>query len=163
LASNTRPDIAYNVHQAAIYSHGAKNSHPLAVKIIIRYPKGTADKGTIFKPNKSNTIDFHIDSYLAGLFGDEDGLKPICAKSRTGYVIIFFDVPIMWVSKMQTQIALSTMVADLIAIREIIKQIILEVLNEKSKPECTSHSKHLKMQLHPKMKSFFNQKFSKTP
>jgi hypothetical protein len=52
---------------------------------------------------------------------------------------------------MQTQIAFSTMEAeyidlsqsmrDLIPIREILKEIMLEVLNEKFKPECTTHSK----------------------
>jgi hypothetical protein len=148
LASNSRPDIAYAVHQEAIYSHGTKNSHAIAVKRILRYLKGTADKGIILKPNKSNNIDCHVDLDFAGLFGVEDGLKPICAKSRTGYVIKFCDVPIIWVSKMQTQIALSTMEAEYIAlsqsmrdfipIREILKEIMLEVLDKTFKPECTS-------------------------
>jgi hypothetical protein len=43
LASNTRTDIAYAVHQAARYSHGTRNYHALAVKIILRYLKGTMD------------------------------------------------------------------------------------------------------------------------
>jgi hypothetical protein len=80
LASNTRPDISYAVHQAARYSHGTRNSHAIAVKSILRYLKGTKDKGIIFKPNKSNKIDCHVDSDFAGLFSVEDGLKPICAK-----------------------------------------------------------------------------------
>jgi hypothetical protein len=52
---------------------------------------------------------------------------------------------------MQTQIALSTMEAEYIAlsqsmrdlnpIREILKEIMLEVLDGKFKPECTTHSK----------------------
>jgi hypothetical protein len=116
LASNTRPDIDYAVHQAARYSHGTKNSHALAVKRILRFLKGAADKGIIFKTNKSNNIDCHVDSYFAGLFGVEDGLKPICAKSRTGYVIKFCDVPIIWVSKMHTHIGLSTMEAECISL-----------------------------------------------
>jgi hypothetical protein len=56
IASNTRPDIAYAVHQASRYSHGTPDSHALAVKRILRYLKGTSDKGIIFKPNKSNKI-----------------------------------------------------------------------------------------------------------
>jgi hypothetical protein len=85
------------------------------------------------------------------LFAVEDGLKHIGAKSRTGYVIKYCDVPILWVSKIQTQIALSNMEAeyislsqsmrDLITIREILKEIMLEVLNEKFKFECNTHSK----------------------
>jgi hypothetical protein len=100
LTSNTIPDISYDVHQAARHSHGTRNSHALAVKMILRYLKGTKDKGIICKPNKSNKIDFHVDSDFAGLFAVEDGIKPICAKSRTGNVIKYCDVPILWVSKM---------------------------------------------------------------
>jgi hypothetical protein len=76
-ASNTRPDISYAVHQAATYFHGTRNSHAIAVKRILRYLKGTKDKGIIFKPNKSNKIDCHVDSDFSGLFAVEDGLKPI--------------------------------------------------------------------------------------
>jgi hypothetical protein len=113
--------------------------------------KGTKDKGIIFKRNKRNKIDCHVDSDFAGFFAVEDGRKPICVKSRTGYVIKYCDVPILWVSKMQTQISLSTMepkyislsqsMGDIIPIREILKEIMLEVLNEKFKPEYTTHSK----------------------
>jgi hypothetical protein len=80
-------------------------------KRIMRYLKGTADEGIIFNPSKSNKFDCNVDSDFAGLFGVEYGLKPICAKSRTGYVIKFCYVPIIWVSKMQTQIELSRMEA----------------------------------------------------
>jgi hypothetical protein len=38
-------------------------------------------------------------------------------------------------------IALSQYMRDLIPIREILKETMLEVLNEKFKPECTTHSK----------------------
>jgi hypothetical protein len=70
LESNTRPDIAYAVHQAARYSNnGTRDSHALAVKRILQYLKGTSDKGIIFKPNKSKNIDCHVDSDFAGLFG----------------------------------------------------------------------------------------------
>jgi hypothetical protein len=92
LESNTRPDIDNAVHEAARYSHGTKNSHALAVKRNLKYLKGTADKGIISKPNKSSKIDCHVDSDVAQFFGVEDELKPICAKSRTGYVIKFCDV-----------------------------------------------------------------------
>jgi hypothetical protein len=32
LSSNTRPDISYAFHQAAIHSHGTRNLHAIAVK-----------------------------------------------------------------------------------------------------------------------------------
>jgi hypothetical protein len=65
-----------------------------------------------------------VDSDVAGLFAVEDGVKPICAKSQTGYVIKYCDVPILWVSKMQTQIALLTMEAEYIALYQSIRDLI---------------------------------------
>jgi hypothetical protein len=112
----------------------------------MRYLKRTADKGIIFKPNKSNNMDCHVDSYVAGLFGVQDGLKPICARSRTGYAIKFYDVPIIWVSNMQTQIALPSMEAEYIALSQSMRDLRDHVgsLYEKFKPECTTHSKAFK-------------------
>jgi hypothetical protein len=95
MASHTGLDISYAVHQAARHSRGTRNSHALVVKMILRYLKGTKDKVIIFKLNKSNTIDCHVDSDFAGFFVVEDGLKHICANSRTGYVIKYCDVPIL--------------------------------------------------------------------
>ena len=137
LANNTRPDIAYGVHQAARFTHNPKNSHAAGVKRIIRYLKQTRTKGLFLKPSSTYTVDCYVDSDFAGLFSSEDKTLPISVKSRTGYVIFFRDAPLMWVSKLQTQIALSTMEAeyialsqamrDLIPIREIIKEVLIEV------------------------------------
>jgi hypothetical protein len=92
---------------------------------------------------------------FAGLFIVEDGHHPIAAKSCTGYVIMYSGVPVLWVSKMQTQIALSVMEAkyiaisqsmrDLIPIREILKGIKTYIfLDENYTPTCASHSKAFK-------------------
>jgi hypothetical protein len=153
LAANTRPDIAYAVHQAARYTHAPKASHAVAVKRILRYLCGTQDKGIIFKTNRSNKIDCHVDADFAGLFGVEDGQDPISVKSRTGYVIFFSGVPLLWVSKLQTLIALSTMDAeyvalsqsmrDLIPIRETLKEIMRIVFDKEHNPEC-AYSKAFK-------------------
>jgi hypothetical protein len=77
----------------------------------MRYIKGTEDKGIYFKPDGTEKKDCYVDSDFAGLFSVEDKQQPISTKSRTGYVILYSGVPILWVSKMQTQIALSTMEA----------------------------------------------------
>jgi hypothetical protein len=51
LPANTRPDIAYAVHQAARYTHDPRASHAIAIKRILRYIKGTKDKGIYFTPD----------------------------------------------------------------------------------------------------------------
>jgi hypothetical protein len=81
----------------------------------------------------------------------EDKQDPISVKSRTGYVIMYRGAPLLWVSKMQTQIALSTMEAeyialsqsmrDLIPIREVLKEIMTIVFERNHDVVYHSHSK----------------------
>ena len=151
LSSNTRPDISYAVHQAARFSHAPKNSHAMAVKRILRYLKKTRDKGLVLSPGDKLTVDCYVDSDFGGLFASEDKQDPISVKSRTGYVILYRGSPLLWVSKLQTQIALSTMEAeyialsqamrDLIPIREILKEIMTTVFHRKDTIVYTTKSK----------------------
>ena len=50
LGQNTRPDIAFAVHQCARFTHNPKHSHAIGVKRIIWYLQGTKDKGMILSP-----------------------------------------------------------------------------------------------------------------
>ena len=61
LANNTRPDIAHAVHACARYTHFPKKSHATAVKHILRYLKGTNDKGMIIKPNDVQELNCYVD------------------------------------------------------------------------------------------------------
>ena len=54
-------------------------------------------------------INCYVDADFAGLWGYEDDQDPVCVKSRTGYVLTLGDCPFLWVSKLQTEIALSTL------------------------------------------------------
>jgi hypothetical protein len=101
LSANTRPDIAYAVQQAARHTYAPRASHKVAVKRILHHLCGTRDKGVYFQPNRSNQIDCRVDADFAGLFGVEDGQDPVSVKSRTGYVIFFCGVPLLWVSKLR--------------------------------------------------------------
>jgi hypothetical protein len=151
LAGNTRPDIAYAVHQAARFTHGARNSHAAGVKRILRYLQRTRKEGLYLKPSADLRVDCHVDSDFGGLFSVEDKQNPVCVKSRSGYVITYRDAPLMWVSKMQSQVALSTMEAeyialsqsmrDLIPIREVLKEIMTQVFELEPKITYHSHSK----------------------
>ena len=48
----------------------------------------------------------------------------MCVKSRTGYVLTLNDCPLVWVSKLQTEIALSTMEAEYIALAQAMREVI---------------------------------------
>jgi hypothetical protein len=116
LASNSRPDIAFAVHQCARFTHAPRASHEAAVIRICRYLKGTQGDGLMFQPSKEFKVDCYVDADFAGLYGVEDVHDPVCAKSRTGYVMTISDCPLMWVSKLQTEIALSTQHSEYVAL-----------------------------------------------
>ena len=102
LASNTSPDISFAVHQCAWFTHNNKVSHETNVKRICRYIQGTKDNGLVFNPSKKLVVDCYADTDFAGLWGHEDPQYPICARSRTGFVVTFDNSPLLWVSKLQT-------------------------------------------------------------
>ena len=152
LAGNSRPDIAFAVHQCARFTHSPRDSHGKAVKRIIRYLQGTKDKGLFFRPTKELQMDCYVDADFAGTWGIENDQDPVSVKSRTGYVIMFMGCPLLWTSKMQTQIALSTMEAeylalsasmrDLIPLREVVKEILTQVLvDNESQVSYRAHSR----------------------
>jgi Reverse transcriptase (RNA-dependent DNA polymerase) len=125
LASNSRPDIAFAVHQCARFTHNTRASHEKALLRICSYLKGTQDKGLIFKPTFDNiSVDCYVDADFLGLFGTEDSQDPISAKSRTGYVITLANCPLLWVSKLQTEIALSTCESEFVALSQAFRSLI---------------------------------------
>jgi hypothetical protein len=104
------------MHQCARHTHSPKQSHEDALKRIGRYLKGTLKNGLILTPSDDFKIDCYPDANFAGLWGRNDKQDPHCVRSRTGYVICFADCPILWKSKLQTEIALSTMEAEYVAL-----------------------------------------------
>ena len=152
LATNSRPDIAYAVNQCARFTHCTKQSHSTGIKRILRYLKGTRTKGMHICPTNKYNMDCYVDADFAGLWGSENDQDPVSVKSRTGFVVMFMGCPLLWMSKLQTQIALSTMEAEyialshsmreLIAIREVLKEIHINVLSKNAAdPEySTNHN-----------------------
>ena len=125
LAGSTRPDIEYAVHQCARFSHNPKRCHEVGLKHIARYLQGTKDKGMILTPNAKNLkLDLFADADFAGLFVAEDKHDPVGVKSRTGLLLNFGGVPILWSSKLQSEIALSTLEAEYIALSQGMRELV---------------------------------------
>ncbi|MGH3056422.1 MAG: hypothetical protein ACRDL7_15720 [Gaiellaceae bacterium] len=122
--ANTRPHISFAVHQCARFNHDPKRSHEEAVKQICRYLMGTKDQGIKFRPTGKFVLDCYVDADFAGLWKAEDSQDPTCVRSRTGYVLIFGGCPLLWVSKLQTEIALSTTEAEYIALSQSMRDLI---------------------------------------
>ncbi len=133
LSGNSRPDIAFAVNQAARFNHCPRLIHETAIKRIARYLKGTRDRGLIINPQEQNMIlELYSDADFAGLWNVEESDDPICVRSRTGYVITLGGVPLIWSSKLQTEIATSTMHAEYIALSTSMRELIpvQNVLND---------------------------------
>lgn len=125
LGNNTRPDIQYATHACARYTHRPKEVHTRAVKRIVRYLLGTRDKGIIFKPQSEITLDLYVDADFAGMWhcvaDEQDSVR---VKSRTGYVLLLAGCPLLWVSKLQTETATSTLEAEFIALSTAMRDLI---------------------------------------
>ena len=124
LLGHSRPKLAFSVSQCARYTFHPKMSHEIALKRIGRYLQGTRTKGMIMKPTNDLNLDCYVDSDFAGLWSFEDDQDPTCVKSRTGFIMLLGGCPLMWSSKLQTEIALSTMEAEYIALSTALRDLI---------------------------------------
>ena len=124
LVGNTRPDCSFATHQCARFSHAPKLPHEVAVKRIGRYLLGTREGGIILRPSPTVELDCYVDADFAGVWGHEDSSDQASVKSRTGYYMLLGNVPVLWASKLQTEIALSTMEAEYIALSTAMRAFI---------------------------------------
>jgi hypothetical protein len=126
LEKSTRPEIAYAVHQCARFSSNPKKSHANAIKYLCRYLMGTKDKGLILRADPSKSFEVHVDCDFAGNWVKEDAMNdPSTAKSRTGYVISYGGCPIIWASKLQTEVVLSSTESEYVGLSESLRVAIV--------------------------------------
>ena len=69
LASNTRPDISFAVHQCARFTHNTKSSHKTFVKRLFRYLQGTKENSLVFNQYNKLVLGFYAGADFAGLWG----------------------------------------------------------------------------------------------
>jgi hypothetical protein len=101
-----------------------RTNHTEAVKQIVRYLKGTIEKGIILRPTE-HEIDVYVDADFGGLWDKEEAAdRPIPAKLQTDYVVRYAGCPIIWGSTLQSEIALSTTEAEYLAMSTALPQTI---------------------------------------
>jgi hypothetical protein len=133
IEKSTRPDIAHATHQCARFCQDPKESHAKAIVHLVRYLQYTQDQGLILNPVKDTAIKCFADADFAGNWNKSTAMDdPSTAKSRTGYIINYASCPLIWASKLQTQIALSTTEAEYIALSTALREVIplIELLRE---------------------------------
>ena len=124
LAATTRPEIQFAVHQCARFSQDPKMSHEKAVKRIVRYLKRTKEKGLKLKMNKKKGIECYVDADFAGGYDKNNPKNPRDLLSRTGYVLKYAGCPLIWASKLQQTIALSTTESEYMALSTAMREVI---------------------------------------
>ena len=132
LEKASRPDLSYSVHQCARFSAEPKLEHGTAIKWIGRYLKGTADRGTYMRPNKSKGLEVHVDADFVGNWDPTDVQNLDTAKSRHGYSITYTGCPICWKSQLQPHTALSSSESEYIGLSSALREAIpiMNLLNE---------------------------------
>ena len=83
-----------------------------------RYLLDTQKHGIIYKPD-------WLKGHFAGGWIQADASNADNVLSCTGYVIMYANCPILWVSRLQTEIALSTAEAEYIALSQALCDVIL--------------------------------------
>ena len=90
---------------------------------------------------------------------------PLCVESRTEFLIMFMGCPLLWISKLQTQVALSNMASNCIALSHYMCELIAvrEILKEVSEHVFLTHLA-LTRSIEPftSMDKFLSLKFMKT-
>jgi hypothetical protein len=105
------------------------------LKRFARYLKGTKTKSMILQLSSDLKLDLYADADFAGLWNTEDMNDSMSVKSRTGYVVTLGGAPLVVASKLQTEIALSTLEAEyivlspgmrvLVPLRDLVNEVCL--------------------------------------
>ena len=111
LYRNSRPVILFSVQQCARFTHNPRKSHSESLKGVFLSLIGTQGQGLTFDLNNDMNLYCYVGEYLSGLWKHKDDLYHVCVKSRIGYVMYLGGRPLNCVSKIQTEIALSTLEA----------------------------------------------------
>ena len=124
VGNNTHPECAYAINACARYCIDPRQAHGNALKRVGRYLCGVIDEGLIIDPTGPFSLDCHVDADFAGNYHKDDSDDPTSVRSRTGFVITFGSVPVLWKSKIQTEIALSTMESEYIALSTSMRSLV---------------------------------------
>ena len=107
LVTGTRPDLAYTISFLAQFSSCPTEEHIKAAKHVFRYVNGTRNLGLFYPYTSTNAINVYVDADFAGCTDTR--------RSTSGYIVLFNNCCISWLSKKQTSVAKSTTEAEFVA------------------------------------------------
>jgi hypothetical protein len=112
------------MNQCACFAHDPREPHHKALKQLVTYLIKMKHEGMTIKPMCKITLDCYVNADFAGLYGKEEPQDPTHVHSRTGYIITLGDNPVVWPSKLQSEIAFSSQEAEYISLSTVMKSLI---------------------------------------
>lgn len=132
LANATRPDAIVAAHQCARHCENPRLSHEKAVKRIAKYLIGTQHIGTQAAIDVGLGLQAHADADFANAWNKLNPDDASALFSRTGYAMHHMRMPIVWCSKIQSRIALSSTEAECAALSTCLRDVmpIMSLISE---------------------------------
>jgi len=115
LAVATRPDVAHAASLLSQFNECFGKTHWIAAKRVLRYLKGTANLGIVFRRDRQ-ALEGFVDADWAGSIHDR--------RSFTGYAFTMNGGCVSWDSKKQRTVALSSTEAEYMALSEAAKEAV---------------------------------------
>ncbi len=85
----------------------------------------TRDYGLKFKPDPGKGFECYCNANFSGNWNKSFAqVDPSTAKSGSGWIVFYAACPVCWASKLQSQVALSTMEAEYIAMSQALRDVI---------------------------------------
>ena len=103
-ATNTRPDICYAVSVISRYMEQPQQAHLQAAKHVLRYLRGTMTHGLFFPRNNSTILHTYVDA--------DWGRDLDTRRSTFGLLHKLGNSSVLWISKLQPTVSLSTTEAE---------------------------------------------------
>ncbi|XP_019056266.1 PREDICTED: uncharacterized protein LOC109116021 [Tarenaya hassleriana] len=112
----TRPDLSFAVHQVSQWMHAPTTTHWQMIDRILKYLKGTPNKGLWMRNNQHTKVIGYCDADWAGDRTDR--------KSTTGYCTFVGGNLVTWKSKKQTVVARSSAEAEYRAMANTTSELV---------------------------------------
>ena len=115
-ATNTCPDICFDVSSLSRYMDNPQQNHLQAAKHVLRYLQGTKHYGLLFPKNNTNILNRFVDA--------DWGRDLDTWRSTSGILHKIGNSSIAWTSKLQPTVSLSTTEAEYMVLSEAAKDIV---------------------------------------
>eukprot|EP00957_Ditylum_brightwellii_P162091 12340815-Ditylum_brightwellii.AAC.1 len=126
LENGCREDTSFVTHQCARFCEDPREPHVTTVEHLVCYLVGTKGMGIAVNHNRKESFSVYIDADFSGNWVKKTAMHDdITAKSRTGYIITYAGCPILWASKLQSLVTLSTTEAEYVALSRAAREAIV--------------------------------------